>query len=72
MGTQVEVIIAIENPCEDALKYKMTLKSILVNGEVNFSAVSVMLVSSHPDILLLPRSENEIKVLYSTCAVKRC
>lgn len=62
LGTQVEVIIDIENPCREPLKYKMALKSILLNGEINLRAVSVMLVSNYPDVILLPKSDNEIKV----------
>lgn len=62
LGTQVEVIIDMENPSREPLKYKMALKSILLNGHVNLMAVSVMLVSNYPDVILFPNSNNEIKV----------
>lgn len=62
IGTQVEVIITVENPCNEQLKYKMSLSSIVVKGETNFSAASVVLVSNKPDIILAPKVENDIKV----------
>lgn len=72
MGTQVEVIVAIENPTEVTLNYKMTVKSVNVNGYPNMSAASVMLVADYPSIFLLPDVENEIKVSLFELNVRFC
>lgn len=61
VGTQVEVIIAIENPSYIPVKYKMFLKSIFANKKLNSSAATVVLVSEQQDIILSPKTESEIK-----------
>lgn len=67
VGTQVEVIIAMENFSNMRVKYKPTLKSVVADKTLNFSTVSVMLISDEPDITLLPRTESEIKVRKRNC-----
>ena len=62
VGTQVEVIISVENPLAIPVKYGVVLKSVIANNKQNFSAVSVMLVADQPNITLTPNTENEIKV----------
>lgn len=63
VGTLAEVIVVVENPTNEPLKYKISLKSISNDKPSSTPAASVMLASDNEHITFLALAETEINVM---------